>query len=323
MTAPTPLAGATGAEFEVMVRQIRFEADGVLSFQLERQDRSVLPPWTPGAHLEIALPSGLRRQYSLCGEVEDRTTYTVATRLVPDGRGGSREMHALRAGDVVKIAGVGNNFELLEADSYLFIAGGIGITPLLPMFRQVVAQGVSARFVYLGRNHTQMAFVDELSAIAPGVQVVQTDLAGIPCARELLSDCTAVAVYACGPAPLLDDLEAEAAVGLGPDQALHIERFAPVRPAVTASDEDRKIICGRSGVTVSVQPGETYLESIRRAGIDVPSSCEMGICGTCQVMVTAGEPDHRDELLTENERRNGAFLPCVSRSLSSELTVDL
>ncbi|MGB3485440.1 MAG: PDR/VanB family oxidoreductase [Mycobacterium sp.] len=315
--------GAPGHDIPVRVRQTRYEAEGVVSFLLERHDTGDLPEWSPGAHVELVLPSGARRQYSLYGDPGRLSSYRIATRLVADGRGGSAEMHRLRPGDTVAISAVRNNFELREAKSYLFIAGGIGVTPLLPMFRHVTLHDIPSTFIYLGRNPEQMALVDELNDIGAGVQVRHTDVTGIPLAADLLSDSTAEAIYACGPAPLLDDLEAAAGITLTEHQSLHIERFQPVSTLGAGDDTDCKIICSRSGLTVAVARGETYLDSIRRAGVDVPSSCEMGICGTCQIRVTAGTPDHQDMLLTDEERAAGAFLPCVSRSRSTELTVEL
>lgn len=319
----TASLGVDDDPFDVLIRQIRYEADGVLSFQLQRRDGGVLPAWEPGTHVEVVLPSGLRRQYSLYGDPADVSAYRIATRLAPAGRGGSRELHRLHPGDTIHIAAVRNAFPLERADSYLFIAGGIGITPLLPMLRSITAQKISARFIYLGRNLDTMALVDDVTAIAPEAIVIQTDLTGIPHVRELLADCTESAIYACGPAALLDDLETESATLLGEHQTLHIERFEAAKPAPSVTANDTKIVCARSGIVVASEPDQTYLATLRKAGIDIPSSCEMGICGTCQVTVITGTPDHQDMLLTEQERATGAFLPCISRSQTPEITLDI
>jgi ferredoxin-NADP reductase len=232
-------------------------------------------------------------------------------------------MHALRPGDTLQIAAVRNTFLLECADSYLFIAGGIGITPLLPMVRAVARDGGPFKFIYLGRSCEQMAFVDVVRALGKAAVVIETDHEGIPDSRRLLQAQPAASVYACGPAGLLDDLEKFAPQILGSGSSLHTERFQPAKPKLVEPEAEITLVCSRSGLVVRTDPSMSFLESLRQAGLAIPSSCEMGICGTCQVLVTAGIPQHNDMLLTQAEREAGAFLPCVSRSQSRELTIDL
>lgn len=316
MPAPEPLT--------VRVAATRLEARAVTSFELVSPDGSDLPAWEPGAHIDVYLPSGAVRQYSLCGDPADRRRYRIAVLALPDGRGGSVEAHReLRAGQLVDISGPRSNFTLIDADRYVFVAGGIGITPLLPMIRQVAARGIKWELVYGARSQAHLAFTDELGEDT--VRLVPEDRDGRIDLDRLVTDSAGAVVYCCGPAPLMDALAARMdRAGRGTD--LHLERFSAATPPVNPdSDGTFELELARSGLVLSVPPEQSVLEAVRAAGVDHPSSCEMGICGTCETAVLAGEIDHRDDLYTDEERAAGTnMLICVSRAKGcSRLVVDL
>ncbi|MFC9621624.1 PDR/VanB family oxidoreductase [Streptomyces sp. NPDC056930] len=294
-------------------------ADGVVRLRLEGPG---LPAWQPGAHLDLLLPSGLVRQYSLCGNPADLDTYTIATRLVEDGRGGSSEVHdRLHEGEEIEVRAPRNRFPLVEAPAYLFVAGGIGITPILPMLRSVAASGADWRLLYGGRSRATMPFLDEiekLGAEGDRVTIVPGDEAGHPDTVAALADTAeGTAVYCCGPEPLMDAV----AAALPPGRTLHLERFT----AATASSADSgpfEVELRRSGRTVRVAAGQSVLAAVREELPYVSYSCEQGFCGTCQQRVLEGEIDHRDELLTDSER-DDSMLICVSRCRGERLVLDL
>ncbi len=295
-------------------------AEGVVRLRLEGPG---LPPWQPGAHLDLLLPSGLVRQYSLCGDPADVGAYTIATRLVEDGRGGSREVHErLREGDEVEVRAPRNRFPLVEAPAYLFVAGGIGITPVLPMLRSVAASGADWRLLYGGRSRASMPFLDEIEKLgAEGgqVTVAPADEAGHPDVAAALADTAeGTAVYCCGPEPLMDAV----AAALPPGRGLHLERFAPASGSSAGSGGPFEVELRRSGRTVRVAPDQSVLAAVREELPHVPYSCEQGFCGTCRQRVLAGEADHRDELLTDAER-DDSMLICVSRCRGERLVLDL
>jgi ferredoxin-NADP reductase len=299
-------------------------ADGVVRLRLEGHD---LPRWEPGAHLDLVLPSGLVRQYSLCGDPEDTSSYTVATRLVPDGRGGSREVHEqVQEGIELEVRGPRNRFPLVEASSYVFVAGGIGITPVLPMLR-ALPEGTEWRLLYCGRSRASMPFLEDVlklggMGVPPGersrawgrVTVVAEDEAGLPDLDAFLAGAPeGAAVYCCGPEGLMAAVKERA-----PD--VRLERFTPR----TSTDGNREfeVELARSGRTVTVAAGTSVLAAIRTELPDTLYSCEQGFCGTCQQRVLEGEVDHRDELLTDGER-DDSMLICVSRARSERLVLDM
>ncbi|MFI6683722.1 PDR/VanB family oxidoreductase [Streptomyces sp. NPDC050485] len=293
-------------------------AEGVVQLRLEALDGAGLPAWEPGAHLDLVLPSGLVRQYSLCGDPADRSSYTVATRLIADGRGGSREVHEqLQEAVELSVRGPRNRFPLAASGSYVFVAGGIGITPILPMLRAVEAAGSDWRLLYGGRSRATMPFLDEIEKLGGGrVTVVPEDESGLPDLAAFLADSPAdAAVYCCGPEPLMDAVTE----ALRPGRTPHLERFAP--GAATAGT-GFEVELRRSGRTVAVPADRSVLAALREELPNVSYSCEQGFCGTCQQRVLAGEIDHRDELLTDAER-DDSMLICVSRCLGSKLVLDL
>ena len=314
-----PTAAVAGT---VVVEQRRTVADGVVELTLARPGGGRLPDWAPGAHVDLVLPDGTVRQYSLCGDRWDPLRYRVAVQHEPDGRGGSRILHeGVRVGDVLGLGGPRNTFRLAPAAEYLFVAGGIGITPLLPMLHQAELLGLPWRLLYLGRSRARMAYLDELAAYGERVTVHAGDEAGRVVLDGWRPADPAVRVWACGPARLLD---AVAAWGAAPGGfAPRIERFTAAPDAgATATSFDA--VAARSGVRVTVEPHESLATALARGGVRVVTSCAQGVCGTCETDVLEGDPDHRDSLLDDEERRAGHCLfPCVSRSRSDVLVLDL
>ncbi|GHE52712.1 oxidoreductase [Streptomyces vinaceus] len=311
----TPVSGHSPRRWLPALIVSRTEpADGVLVLTLQSPE---LPPWAPGAHVDVQLPSGLVRQYSLCGDPADRGRYTIAIRLVEDGRGGSREAHAqLVEGAELPVRPPRNRFELVPSPSYAFVAGGIGITPILPMLRAAEAAGAEWTLLYGGRSRASMPFLAELEAYGPRVSVTAQDEAGLPDLTPLAAAAPGTLVYCCGPAPLMEAVEAAAP----PATPVHLERFTAT--AATGSSRPFTVELHRSGRTIEVAADESTLAAVRRELPDTPYSCAQGFCGTCQHRVLAGEVDHRDTLLTDREREDSMLL-CVSRAQGDHLVLDL
>ncbi|OEJ58674.1 iron-sulfur protein [Streptomyces agglomeratus] len=318
-----PVSGARASRspsaLRLLVTGRSAPAEGVVELHLEALDTADLPAWDPGAHVDLVLPSGQVRQYSLCGDPADRSTYTLATRLVKDGRGGSREVHEqLHEGSEVEIRGPRNRFPLTGAASYVFVAGGIGITPVLPMLRAAEAAGADWKLLYGGRSRASMPYLGEIEKLAgpERVTIVAEDEDGLPDVPAALAGIAGgTAVYCCGPEPLMAAVTAAVPAGC----TLHLERFAPGASAAGGAFE---VELRRTGRTVSVPAGGTVLAAVRPEVPDVSYSCEQGFCGTCQQRVLEGEIDHRDELLTDSER-DDSMLICVSRAYGDRLVLDL
>lgn len=309
------------------VIQLRLEATEVISVVLASPTGDRLSAWAAGAHIPITLPSGRVRQYSLCGPRDDPYRYTIAVLRVADGRGGSREVHeTLRIGDVVEVGAPQNAFALRPAPRYVFIAGGIGITPIAAMIDELRSTTDSPEFtlIYGGRSRAAMAFADRLAGMH-GVMLIPQDELGLPDIAGVFADSPdGTHVYCCGPAAML------AVVGdissRYPRIELHVEKFtaAVSPPTDRAADGAFDVELARSGRTVTVPPDKSVLEAVLEVAPDTAFSCTGGFCGTCETKVLAGEVDHRDDLLTEAERAaNTSMMICVSRSLSGRLTLDL
>jgi len=307
------------------VASISWEAEDVLSLLLERPDHQPLPGWAPGAHIDARWRDGLERQYSLCGDPAQPSRWRLAVLRELNGRGGSAYVHErLRPGDLVQVRGPRNHFQLVDADEYLFIAGGIGITPILPMIAETAAAGRRWQLFYGGRKRASMAFTGELSRYGSSVTFHPEDEFGLlPLDTLLAASRPGLAVYCCGPERLLE--AAETRCSGWPDGSFHCERFAP-RPAEAGSRVDREIVVvlKRSRLELTVPPGTSILEVLKQAGVGPPFSCEEGTCGTCETTILEGVADHRDSLLSEAEREAGeTMMICVSRALSDRLVLDI
>ncbi|MGW7430940.1 PDR/VanB family oxidoreductase [Streptomyces sp. NPDC054861] len=296
-------------------------AEGVVQLRLEGTG---LPAWQPGAHIDLVLPSGRVRPYSLCGDPADTDAYTVATRLIEEergGRGGSREVHEqLHVGAEVEIRGPRNRFPLVDAPAYVFVAGGIGVTPVLPMLRAAAAAGADWRLLYCGRSRATMPYLAEIERLAgeaagDRLTVVAEDESGLPDLGFLADTPPRTAVYCCGPDGLMDAVTAALPAG----QVPRLERFSPAAIAAGGAFE---VELRRSGRTLTVAAGQSVLAAVRAEVPGVSYSCEQGFCGTCRLGVLEGEVDHRDELLTDAERAD-SMLICVSRCAGERLVLDL
>jgi ferredoxin-NADP reductase/DMSO/TMAO reductase YedYZ heme-binding membrane subunit len=316
--APVTVA-ARECTLSLLISQMTWEADGIMSLRLISPKGGRLPAWTPGAHVEVVLPSGLVRNYSLYGEPDDRACYRIAV-LRQDTGLGSQEVHdRLRVGRRLQVSWPRNAFPLRPASSYLFLAGGIGITALLPMARAVAAEGVPWRLVYAGRSRARMALIDAALEIdGDRARIVPEDELGRPDLRTLIKvQMPGTAVYCCGPSSMLATVTE--LVNARPDLTLHVERFSPA----TVDASPFHVELRRTGCTVRVDGKQTLLDAVRSVIPKVGGGCEQGICGRCKTRVVAGVPDHRDTLLTEAERDSGLILLCMSRAHSDSLTLDL
>lgn len=308
-------------DLDAVVLSAEMAADGVVLLSLGARDGEDLPAWTPGAHVDLVLGEDLVRQYSLCGSPSDRARYQVAVLLEPDSRGGSVAAHGLRAGDVVTVRGPRNHFALKPSGRYLFIAGGIGITPILPMIARAEAAGADWALHYGGRTADSMAFTELLAAYGDKVHLVPQDTQGLLALGSILATPTAgTLVYCCGPEPLLRAVEERCE--RWPVNALHIERFT-AQDIDTSDDTAFELVLERSDLTLTVEPGITVFEAMRAAGVTVLGSCLEGNCGTCEQAVLEGEVDHRDTVLDEEEKAsNECMMVCVSRCKGPRLVLD-
>ncbi len=305
---------------ELVVERREPAAADVLLLTLRHPHGADLPAWEPGAHVDLLLGPGLERQYSLCSDPADRGAWRIAVLREPDGRGGSAYVHRrIRAGDTVRVRGPRNRLPLEPARRYRFIAGGIGITPVLPMLAAAEEAGADWTLLYGGRTRASMAFTGELARYGARVTLApedETGLLDLPAVLDGLPSGTLV--YCCGPGPLLDAVEERCPPGV-----LRVDRFRPKeRPAGAGGAFE--VVLSRSGRTLTVPPEVSVLDAVRGAGVEVLYSCTEGTCGTCETDVLEGEPDHRDSLLTEEERACGeTMLICVSRCRGRRLVLDL
>lgn len=309
-----------GWEGELLVSRREFVADGVLALTLRQPSGEPLPGWEAGAHIDLLLGGGLERQYSLCGDPGDRSCWRIAVLREPEGRGGSLYVHRwVGEGDLVRVRGPLNRFRLEAAPRYRFVAGGIGITPLLPMLAAADASGAEWSLLYGGRTRASMAFTEELAPYGGRVALVPQDEAGLLDLGSVLEPLpSGTLVYCCGPEPLIDAVQA-----LCPAEALRVERFRPQEQEACAEGEF-EVRLVRSGKTLTVLPGVSVLDTVRAAGVEVLYSCTEGTCGTCETDVLEGVPEHRDSVLTPDERRaSETMLICVSRCRGSRLVLDL
>lgn len=331
-TEPSPRNGklitsAPRADVERVLVLERKEtvADGVVQLTLRDPEGRTLPEWQPGAHVDLMLRPGLVRQYSLCGDPGDRSRLQVAVLREPQSRGGSSYVHdVLSEGEPVRIRGPRNNFPLVQAKRYLFIAGGIGITPILPMIAAVNARGADWLLVYGGRTRASMAFRETLQqTYGERVMLRPQDEYGLLDLPSLLDrPQRRTAVYSCGPEPLLAAVEA--GCEKWPSDTLHLERFAAKKDATDRPRTTFEVELAQSGTTVTVGEDMSVLQAVEDAGVSIMSSCQEGICGTCEATVLSGQIDHRDSVLTEQQRTAGnTMMTCVSRTNGDRLVLDL
>ncbi|MGW6459160.1 PDR/VanB family oxidoreductase [Streptomyces sp. NPDC055078] len=318
-------ASTAEAPRELRVQRVEWLAEDVLSVTLRDPAGVPLEGWTPGSHLSVHLPNGLSRDYSLCGDPDRGGEWTIAVLRDRASRGGSRWIHEqLRVGLPLTVTGPRNNFPLHSSAEYLLIAGGIGITPILSMARELSRTGQALHVLYCGRARRSMAFVPELRQLCGDRLVLHVDdEAGRPVdLGSVLAERPGADVYCCGPEALIEAVVQHAGEG----REVRFERFRgrTADVAGSAGDPPFDVVCGRTGRRVTVETGTSVLDALAAAGVPVPSSCREGVCGTCETEVLSGVPDHRDLLLTEAEREDGAtMMICVSRSRTPELTLDI
>ncbi|MES2533955.1 MAG: cytochrome P450/oxidoreductase [Pseudomonadota bacterium] len=312
----------------VVVEQATPVADGIVRLRLVSPDGRAMPRWAPGSHIDVECgDTGLSRQYSLCGDPADANALEIAVLREPDSRGGSAWMHThAKAGDRLKIRGPRNHFRLDEsAQRLVFVAGGIGITPVSAMARRARELGIDYVLHYSGGSRRSMALVDELMALhGERLHLHVRDEGGRNDLPALLrAPAEGTQVYACGPKRMLDALEA--ACAHWPEDALRVEHFESTIGTLDPSREHGfEVELKDSGITVQVRPDQTLLAALRGANIDVQSDCEEGLCGSCEVRVLAGEVDHRDLVLTRSERDAGQrMMSCCSRACGQRIVLEL
>ncbi|MEU6234805.1 PDR/VanB family oxidoreductase [Kitasatospora sp. NPDC047058] len=305
---------------QLVVTARRQVAADAVELRLADPSGGPLPAWQPGAHLRLALPSGRERHYSLCGDPADRTGYRIAVRRLAGGGGGSVEIHdTLHPGSRLTARRPRNGFAFCAEPAVLLLAGGIGVTPLLPMAREAQRHGLDWRLVQVGRTADTLPYTDELRALDPRRVHLRTDdeHGGVPTGAELLAHAPqGAAVYCCGPAPMLAAVQR--ALDDSPAASLHFERFGA---APVTGGEPFTVRLGADGPLLDVPADRSALDVLREARPDLPYSCHQGFCGTCEVRLLAGHPDHRDRRLTPEQRAAGALLPCVSRAAEGETLV--
>ena len=302
-------------------------ARDIWGFELRHPQGDALPAFTAGAHLTVQVPGGGRRNYSLCGDPADTSAYQIAVKRDAGGRGGSIAMaDAVLEGSLLHVSAPRNNFPLHErAGSHLFIAGGIGITPILSMVRHLIASGQdSFQLIYCSRDAAHTAFADVLSAPELASRVRIHHDGGDPAQAFdfwplFETPAKGVHVYCCGPRPLMDAVADMS--GHWPSGSIHFESFG-VDAAAFAANTAFQVRLQRSGLLVPVAADQTILEALRACGQQVPSSCESGTCGSCRTGLLGGEAEHRDMVLNEDEQAS-QIMVCVSRARSAELVLDL
>lgn len=315
----------------VRVARRHTEADGIVSFELVSADGGELPAFEAGAHIDVHVPGGLVRQYSLCNAPSEHHHYQIAVLRDPASRGGSSGMHdSVQEGSVIRVSTPRNHFPLARGPvTHLLIAGGIGLTPLLCMAEDLARHGKPFSLHYCARSRSRAAFVERI-ANAPWAERARfhfddPDGAGrIDLDTLLGSPHPDLHLYVCGPQGFMDAVLAQALTSGWSEERLHREYFAAMAPAATDGDTAFEVRLARSGRVVGIPADITVTRALEAAGVDVPVSCEQGICGTCLTRVLEGEPDHRDMFLSPEEHaRNDQFLPCCSRAKSRYLVLDL
>ena len=316
-------------ELRLRVSAVANETDDIKRYELVSPTGAELPAFTAGAHIDIITGNQLRRSYSLANAPSERHRYVIAVLREPAGKGGSAWMHdRVKVGDVLTVVEPLNNFALAEgASEHVFIAGGIGVTPMLAMGQHLRAIGVPARLHYCTRTLEKTAFRDDVAEIFDDVTMYHDNgdpSQGIKLDAVLKERPSGAHLYICGPTGLIEAAQ-KAAAHWG-DSAVHIEHFKPVeKPLPAGGNHAFEIVLSRSNLTLTVPSDKTILEVVRAAGINADSSCEAGICSSCETGLLAGKPDHRDDILTAADKAsNKKIMICVSRALPGEtLVIDL
>ena len=317
---------------ELRVTQMTWEAEGVLSVRLARiESDDPLPAWEPGAHIDVYVPDGSTRQYSLCGDPRDLATWQIAVLREPEGRGGSAFIHdQLRVGDRLLVTRPKNNFALEDAPYHALVAGGVGITPMMAMAEHLAREGRPFHLTYGGRTRASMAFRSRLAALGEQVTFLAEDQDGRPDLQALVKEVPEGGlVYVCGPVGLLRAVQAAAEAVHGVDQdSVRFELFsrAGVEPTETAAlDADSyELVLTESGHTLRLAPEANILEVVLALGVEVENDCRDGICGSCITPVRSGTVDHRDLVLTRKEQAAmDRMLICVSRPTCPRLELEL
>jgi vanillate O-demethylase ferredoxin subunit len=319
----------TAGWMRVRIAQKQIEALDICSFELVDPEGGALPPFSAGSHIDVKVAPGLVRPYSLCNDPAERHRYVIGVLRDPRTRGGSKAMHdELHCGDVIEISAPRNHFALAQgAQRSLLIAGGIGVTPILCMAEQLSTMGAAFEMHYCTRAPERTAFAERARASSFGDRVHFHFDNGAP---EQLADFSALLaqhhaaahLYVCGPRAFMDHVLDTARRAGWPEAQLHYEFFTVRAPRADASAFEVKL--AKSGRILRIPGDRTVLEVLSEAGAELPSSCEVGTCGTCLTRVLEGEPDHRDFFLTPDEQAaNDVFLPCCSRSKSACLVLDL
>jgi len=315
----------------VEISSIAEEAPGILRFELVDPERNALPAFAAGAHIDVHVGEGLVRQYSLCNRPGESQSYEIAVLRTGDSRGGSIAMHALTVGEKIRISEPKNNFQLVQpARHSLFFAGGIGITPIISMAEHLSETGSDFQLHYCTRSLALTAFREQIrqSGFSDSVHFHHDDgpLAQILDAKTILAvpdiNCH---IYVCGPQAFMDWILDTARQAGWQEQQLHLEYFTADQPILDSGVERGfEVEIASTGVVVEVAPDQTVLAALSGMGIDIPSSCENGVCGTCLTRIQAGIPDHRDMYLSPEEQAVGdQFTPCCSRAKSARLVLDL
>jgi ferredoxin-NADP reductase len=308
---------------DVRVKSITWECARALSLVLIPSDSRPLLPFDPGAHIDVQIPCGPTRQYSLCGALSDPTCYRIGVRDIPGGVASEFFHRRLRVGDLLAIGPPRNNFRFKSAPKYLFIAGGIGITPLLPMMHSATCHDADWTLRYCTSRLEETPFLNDIKALRGRIFLHTSEPHSRLNVSEALGDLAPdTRVYCCGPDRLMDAVKS--ATAGWPRDMVNYEWFKPQSSQTDAVPSSIKVICERSNKVVEVAPDQTILAALIAAGIDVPKSCEQGICGTCEVDVLKGEVDHRDSILSPSERQlNSTMMVCVSRAKGSTLVLDI
>lgn len=316
---------------EVRVARKSGEAEGICGYELVRADGGPLPPFEAGAHIDVHLPGGLVRQYSLCNAPGETHRYQIGVLRDAASRGGSRAMHdAVDTGSVLRIGAPRNHFPLSAAGRTLLLAGGIGVTPLLSMAEALARDGAAFELHYSARTAQHAAFRERIGASVFAASIHYYFDAGegarkLDLAALLARPAPDTHLYVCGPQGYIEHVIGTAKALGWPAARLHVEYFgAPATAPGAATDAAFEVKLASSGKIVHVPAGRTVLEVLAGEGVAIPYSCEQGVCGTCLTRVLAGTPDHRDLYLTEDEQAaNDQFTPCCSRAKSPLLVLDL